>query len=289
MMSEKQTLLTERASAAGQKTMPDVQIMATPEASGEARLVDYIVGVLPNGRPTQHAAWAGCPDSVQSVQKDADEKAAQIRQQSSGGVQLLSSDWIHMLDDTATFEKCPYGEIKHNFRWRKRSEEDDDDGEDVFAFKQICSMTPGKNKYSDCDDDWWHNEWMKAVNNYDQSEFNNVSLFQSSPDDDSGRTIDVGIEYKNASWSWSFDTNGSVYKSIDGQRPIWEVHEIKGAPLSQTQELEPGSVMIMDDDIDGERKLTNLRFEGHFENGMSLEDHYLYHNWNVYLDNSIQD
>lgn len=199
------------------------------------------------------------------------------------------SEWTHISDDTATYKKCPYGEIANNYRWKKRDENDDDPGEDVFAFHQKSWMTPGKNKYSDCDSDSWHNEWMKAVHKHDESEFNNVSLWDSDPDDGSGGTIGVTIGYGTADLSWTFETDGTVYKSISGARPIWEVHEIFGTPRRQTQELEPGSVIIMDDDVEDTRKMTTLRFEGHFEHDNLIDEYYLYHYWDLYLENYIQD
>lgn len=199
------------------------------------------------------------------------------------------SEWNHMGDNTATYKKCPYGEIKNNYRFLKRNETDDDPGEDVFAFHQKSAMTPGGNEYSTCSQDTWHNEWMKAVHKHDNSNFNNVSLFDSDPDDGSGGTVNVSVGYSAASLGWSFNTDGSVYKSISGQRPIWEVHEIFGSPRRQTQELEPGSVIIMDDDVQDNRLLTELRFEGHFEDDCLCNKHYLWHEWNIYLDNYIQD
>lgn len=198
------------------------------------------------------------------------------------------TEWTHVLDDTKTYIECPKGEIQHNYEWEKRVEEDDDPGEDVFAFKQICSMTPGKNEYSDCSKDTWHNEWMKAENKLDTSEFNNVSLYDSDPDGGSD-TIGVTIGYAAASLNWSFNTGGEVDKSLDGERPIWEVNEIWASERTETQELEPGSVMIMDDDVEEKRKLTTLRFEGHFERDDTYDNYYLYWYWDLYFDNYKND
>jgi len=197
------------------------------------------------------------------------------------------SDWKHMSDDTATYKECPYGEIKNNFRYLKRDESADDDGEDVFAFHQKSSMNPGENEHSDCDS-YWHNEWMEAVHKHDNSEFNNVSLFDSDPNDGSKNNISVSIGYSSASISWEFSSGGEVKKSIDGERPIWEVHEIWNDSRRQTIEHEPGSVIIMDDDVNDKRKLTELRFEGHFQNDDTSRQE-LSHEWYIYLDNSIQD
>jgi len=198
------------------------------------------------------------------------------------------SDWNHMSDDTATYKECPYGEIKNNFRYLKRDESADDDGEDVFAFHQKSSMNPGENEHSDCDS-YWHNEWMEAVHKHDNSEFNNVSLFDSDPNDGSKNNISVSIGYSSASISWEFSSGGEVKKSIDGERPIWEVHEIWNDSRRQTIEHEPGSVIIMDDDVNDKRKLTELRFEGHFEAQCLCDRNTLSHDWYIYLDNSIQD
>lgn len=197
------------------------------------------------------------------------------------------SEWNHMSDDTATYEECPKGEIHNNFSYEKRAEDDDDVGEDVFAFDHKCAMTPGENKYSDCSSDKWHNEWMKAENQLDSSGFNNVSLYDSDPDGGGG-TVGVNIGYAAASLSWTFQTGGEINKHINGQRPIWEVHEIFFEQRSETQELEPGTVMIMDDDVEDKRKLTTLRFEGHFQRETG-ERYYLWHDWNLYFDNYIQD
>ena len=76
-------------------------------------------------------------------------------------------------------------------------------------------------------------------------------------------------------------------KSISGERPIWEVHEVYGDSRRQTIEHEPGSI-IMDDDVSDKQKLTELRFEGHFQRD-DFSRHELSHDWYIYLDNSIQD
>lgn len=198
------------------------------------------------------------------------------------------AEWTHIGDDTSHYTECPQGEIHHNFEWEKRVEEDDDAGEDVFAIHQICSMTPGKADSSPCSKDNWVNEWQFANNQWDTSEFDNVSLYDSDPDGGGG-TISVSVGYAASSISWSFQTDGQVDKYLDGNRVSWEVHDIWAGERLVTQELEPGSVAIMDDTHCGEtRKLTRIRTEGHFESD-SYQNYYLYHWWDLNLENYCQD
>lgn len=199
------------------------------------------------------------------------------------------ADWNHISDDTATYQDCPFGEIKHNWEWNKRDETADDAGEDVFEIRQNTSMTPGRNKYSDCADDYWNGEWQKAENLWNKSNFDNVSLYDSDPDG-GGDTVGVSVGYAAATLNWSFNTGGEVDKHLDGDNVHWEVHEIYEEERTETQELEPGSVVIMDDTYcDQKRYFTKLNAEGHFQNSLSLERHYLSYYWDLYLTNYCQD
>lgn len=199
------------------------------------------------------------------------------------------AEWVHIGDDTSHFTKCPHGEVHHNYEWEKRTEEDDDSGEDVFAVRQICSMTPGKAEGSPCSSTNWHNEWQVANNQWDTSEFENVSVYDSDPDGGGG-TVSVNVGYAAASINWGFQTDGQINKYLDGNRVRWKVDDIWAGERTVTQELEPGSVAIIDDTHCGEtRKLTRIRTEGHFEEIGTRDNYGLYISWDLNLENYCQD
>lgn len=204
------------------------------------------------------------------------------------------SKWDHMGDATSSYVDCPNGRVANNYRYMKRDEGSDDDGEDVFMIRQFGSASPSSEYRNGsrvrCDGDERELHTMSATHKHDESEFNDVSLFQSEPTDGSG-TVSVSIGYASASVGYSFSAGGQVTKSVSGQSPGWDVDGISGDNEDQTQELHPTSIMIIDDDVNDSRDLTKLRFEADFiEQGFWSDTYHTeWIEWTLHLDNSIQD
>lgn len=203
------------------------------------------------------------------------------------------SEWDFISDDTATYKKCPYGQVKHNWEWNKRDEADDDPGEDVYEIKQVTSMTPGTDDYMCSDDSLWENDWQLTENLWEQSNFDNVSLYDSDPDGGGEGTVGVTVGYAAASLNWSFTTAGEIDKHINGQNVRWDVEGFHSEERQVTQELEPGSVIVMDDspcsDSGYQDYFTHLNTEGHFKNWYTGETYYLYYYWDLSFTNYCQD
>lgn len=82
MMKEKRKAVDRHVDLGGKK--PDFFVDAVPNFSEYAKLVDYIVGVRPNGMPTQHVGIAGNFKSVQHVHSEADEMLSEVRKKARG-------------------------------------------------------------------------------------------------------------------------------------------------------------------------------------------------------------
>lgn len=280
---------------------PEYFIDATPVFPADARIVDYVVMVQPNGQPVQHVEVVGEPSTVPQAHADAGEAAEEFRERarssgessknqgSSGGVstmQTTGSDWNRITDDQGSYKKCPYGEVKHNFVWWKLDESVDDSGEDMHAVKQIASMTPGDDdgaNTSPCTSDSWHNEWMMVKNDWDQTQLPSPAIHDWDPYDTSANTVDVSISAGTGGGglSWSFDNDGSIRYYVNGNRVRWELHGIFGTERNITQTMKPGSICNFGEPACGStNQLTYLRMEGHFEDNWTNKYH-LYFYWNI--------
>lgn len=203
------------------------------------------------------------------------------------------AEWNFISDDTGTYKECPKGQVKHNWEWNKRDENDDDPGEDVMEIRQNTSMTPGSDDYL-CDSDCcWQNDWQLTENLWEKSNFDNVDLFDSDPDGGGEGTVGVSVGYSGASLNWSFSTDGNIDKHINGQNVRWDVNGFYSGELTVTQELEPGSVIVMDDSPCSSSGVkdyfTYLNTEGHFVNSLTGDKYYLYYAWDLYFENYCQD
>lgn len=267
---------------------PDYFVDAVPEFSDGGRIVDYVVQIQPDGQPRQFVGVAGGPESVRATHQDAGAAQTEFETttDSISTQQTVDSQWNRITDDQATYKKCPYGEVKHNFVWWKLGESYDDAGEDLHAVKQIASMTPGDDDSKDvspCDSDAWHNEWMMVKNDWDQSEIANPALHDWDPYDTDANTVDVDLSAttSDAGLVWSFDNNGSIQYYVSGNRVRWELHGLYNKERNTTQTMKPGSVCKLDEPAcDVKNKLTYLRMEGHFEDSWTNK-HYLYYYWNL--------
>lgn len=65
-------------------TPPDYYVDARPGFPDDAKLVDYVVGVQPNGVPTQHVGVAGGPGDVPGLHREADAKVREVRAKARG-------------------------------------------------------------------------------------------------------------------------------------------------------------------------------------------------------------
>lgn len=72
-----------RHEAAGGRS-PDQVLNAIPEWGGGQKLVDYTVGIQPNGQPTQHVEVVSDESSVSEAHRQADEKAQAVRERARG-------------------------------------------------------------------------------------------------------------------------------------------------------------------------------------------------------------
>lgn len=82
MMQVKRAAVKEHVARGGRA--PGEYVNAVPDFPDHAKLVDYVVGVKPDGTPTQHVGIVGHPDSVASVHEDATEKRADVRKKARG-------------------------------------------------------------------------------------------------------------------------------------------------------------------------------------------------------------
>lgn len=82
MMAVKRQAIDRHVAAGGK---PPAQLIdAVPGFPDHAKLVDYIVGVKPNGVPTQHVEVVGGPASVASAHQRADAMLHEVRQKARG-------------------------------------------------------------------------------------------------------------------------------------------------------------------------------------------------------------
>ena len=82
MMELKQQAIDRHVERGGQA--PDYFINAVPGFPDRAKLVDYVVGIRPNGVPTQHVGVADNPESVRPTHREADAKLREVRAKARG-------------------------------------------------------------------------------------------------------------------------------------------------------------------------------------------------------------
>lgn len=82
MMTVKKQALDRHVELAG--TKPDYFYNAIPGFPDHAKLIDYTVGIQPNGVPAQHVEIVGNPESIHSARQNANERELELRQKVGG-------------------------------------------------------------------------------------------------------------------------------------------------------------------------------------------------------------
>lgn len=82
MMQAKRRAIDRHVELGG--AAPDYFVNAVPGFPDDAKLVDYVVGVQPNGVPTQHVGVAGDPRDVPALHREADAKLREVRAKARG-------------------------------------------------------------------------------------------------------------------------------------------------------------------------------------------------------------
>jgi hypothetical protein len=82
MMTVKRSAIKQHVQRGG--NAPGEFLDAVPGYPDHAKLVDYVVGVKPDGQPVQHVGVAGSRESVGAVHRDADEKVLEVQRKARG-------------------------------------------------------------------------------------------------------------------------------------------------------------------------------------------------------------
>ncbi|MFC4551050.1 hypothetical protein [Halorussus sp. GCM10023401] len=295
-MDEIQSLKQRVSGQARNKTTSDgrtpVSEFSVPD---DARIIDYIVTIGPNGHPVEHVDLAGDNSSVslERGREQMSELESQLKTtgsddnlstQSAGGdfttQASVSSDWNRVLSNSYTYRKDPYGEAFVSYVWWRLNSAEEPSGRMIHSVQTHAAMTPGTKIF----DSQWHNEWLEADTfwNRDYSNPKVETWDPSSPTDSSDVGVSVGYP-SGGGLSWSFENAGCIEPYYNSADPSvhWDMNCIFGNAnrRQNTISMKPGSRAQMDDTsstcTDGVHSVCRVKSTGHFED-INLKNHYLW-------------
>lgn len=258
------------------------------EVPDDARIIDYLVTIGPNGNPVEHADLAGDDSAVTRERGREQMSQLESRLKTTGadgdvGTQAnVGTEWNRVLSNSYTYRKDPYGEAFTGYVWWRLNAAEEPDGRAIHSVQHHGAMTPGTKIYNSN----WHNEWLEADTFWNRDYPNQkVETWDPSSPADKG-SIGVSVGYPaGASLSWTFESAGCIDPAFNSADPSvhWDLNCVFGNDnrRENTISIKPGSRAQMDDTPnnchDGLHRVCELSSRGHFENTLT-QSHWLRQN-----------